>query len=259
MKTNVLISLTLILFLLPACRQQKPKEVQHRSFWEDSIYLCLEDSFRRTYSYFPKINISDEDKPYFTEMDQLCLMARRHREWLTKNFKDRNTFKDSIIILDPNPMPQIVPYYNEKRYHENFRKSFEEKYKGSIKDGLAEGYIDTFSIYGKSLEEVKKIYQKDKLITAEKDTVCFGMNINDRPFVMYAEARFMLFHIHYAEVHAYSWQRHQNEEAVVDIYFIRDGDTPRGFYKEMYTYQNPPRDIPMVFERNQYSKKVNEQ
>ena len=258
MKRTILLSFTLVLFLLPACRQQKQKEVQHRSFWEDSIYLCLEDSFRRTYSYFPRINISEEDKPYFTEMDQLCLMARRHREWVTKNLKDRSIFRDSIIILDPNPMPQIVPYYGE-RNREEYRKSFEEEYKGSINDGLAEGYIDTFSIYGKSLEEVKKKYQKDKLIKAEKDTACFGMIISDDTFGIPAEARFMLFHIHYAEIHSYSWQRHQNEEAVVNIYFIKDGDTPRGFYKEMYTYRHPPKDIPMVWERNQYSKKVNKQ
>ena len=258
MKKNVLISLTLILFLLPACRQQKSKEVQHYSYWEDSLFRCLEDSFKRTYSYFPRIYVSEEDKKYFTEIEQLCLMIKRYGEWW-RTVKDKSILRDSIIVLDPNPMPQIVPYYNEKRYHENFRKSFEEEYKGKIKDGLAEGYIDTFSIYGKSLEEVKKKYQKDKLIKAEKDTACFGMIISNGTFGIPAEARFMLFHIHYAEIHSYSWQRHQNEEAVVNIYFIKDGDTPRGFYKEMYTYRHPPKDIPMVWERNQYSKKVNEQ
>ena len=249
MKKNVLISLTLILFLLPACRQQKSKEVQHYSYWEDSLFRCLEDSFKRTYSYFPRIYVSEEDKKYFTEIEQLCLMIKRYGEWW-RTVKDKSILRDSIIVLDPNPMPQIVPYYNEKRYHENFRKSFEEEYKGKIKDGLAEGYIDTFSIYGKSLEEVKKIYQKDKIIRADMDTLCFGITMCNSRFAIPIEQRFMLYHIHYAEVHAYKWQRHQNKDAKVNIYFIRDGDTVRAFAKEMFSSQHLPKGAPLVPERN---------
>ena len=59
------------------------------------------------------------------------------------------------------------------------------------------------------------------------DTLCFGITMCNSRFAIPIEQRFMLYHIHYAEVHRYRWD---NPAWELNVYFIREGDALKAFW-----------------------------
>lgn len=235
MKTNICIIVILSAIILPITwyAYRIPKEepqpmtaldslriiVEKRN---DSILLNMErieDSLSRKYAYYPKIRLNRKEWKLSGKKKEK-LRIEKMRRWIWDSIKDRSILREPVITLDKDPFSKLIqfmesdptdtiPYYIHV-------------------DTKVDSTDMSLNVYGKTLEELKKEYYRDRILHHDIDTLCFGMNTKSNEFIpisMYE--RYYLLHIHYAEVHRFLWQYRNMKKVFTEIYFIRDGDSLR--------------------------------